>query len=165
MSSLESGHFYGAEHRMIFEEIVSQIVAGKQVDAVTVAASLGDRVVDALPYLFDLHVSAGSAATISEHAAIVSDRALLRSLVSFGVDVAAQAENAAEPALNVFGRIAQELDSIGQQKDTRCPFMRSLCCPSTWTYSRPVWKGRSSPSRQASPTWIGSLTAAWSAGR
>lgn len=121
IASLEAGHFYRADHRMIYEEIISQIVAGKQVDAVTVAVSLGDRIVDGLKYLFSLHASAGSAATIREHAAIVSDRALLRLLVSFGGDAAEQAENAVEPALTIFDRLAQKLDSIGQRKDDSVP--------------------------------------------
>jgi replicative DNA helicase len=121
ITSLEACHFYRADHRMIYEEMTTQIFAGKQVDAVTLAESLGSRVVDALQYLIELHSSAVSAANIVGHAAIVSDRSLLRSLASFGIDVVEQAKTAAEPALTVFGRLAQELDAIGQCKDDSAP--------------------------------------------
>lgn len=119
--SLEVSHFYRADHRMVYEEMLKQIVAGKRVDAVTLGEQLKDRVVDALQYLVSLHSSAGSAANIARYAAIVSDRALLRSLAEFGADVQDQANNAAEPALIVFDRMAQKLDLLAQSNDDAAP--------------------------------------------
>lgn len=121
ISSLEPGHFYRADHRAIYSEMQRQILAGRRVDAITLAEALADKVTDCLEYLFSLHGSTASAANIAKHAQIVSDRALLRSLVAFGHDASGEAENTAEPALVVFDRLAQRLDALGQSKDNSEP--------------------------------------------
>lgn len=121
ITSLDTCHFYRADHRAIHAEMLRQIAAGKRVDAITLAEALAGKVDDCLQYLGSLHSSSVSAANIVKHAQIVSDRALLRSLVSFGIEVASEAENAAEDALNVFDRLAQKLDAIGQRNDDAAP--------------------------------------------
>lgn len=121
ISSLEPAHFYRADHCAIYAEMLKQIIAGKRVDAITLAETLKDKVTDCLEYLISLHGSTASAANIIKHAQIVSDRALLRSLAAFATDASTQAENAVEPALIVFDRLAQRLDALGQGKDDSEP--------------------------------------------
>lgn len=119
--SLTADDFYRADHRHIYAEMIAQITAGKRADAITLADSLKDRVTDCLPYLFQLQSYAGSAANISKHAEIVSDRAMLRLLDAFGMEAQAEALNAVEPALNVFDRMAQKLDRLAQKTETSAP--------------------------------------------
>jgi replicative DNA helicase len=126
ISSLEAAHFYRADHRAIFEEMLKQIVAGRRVDAITLAETLKDDVTDCLQYLISLHGASSSAANIVRHAQIVSDRAMLRSLLGFGMEVQDAAANAVEPALIVFGRLAQKLDALGQCKDDSEPVRADL---------------------------------------
>lgn len=119
--SLVEADFYRADHRHIFGELVRQIVAGKRADAITVGDALKDSVVDCLPYLFELHAAAGSAANIVKHAEIVRDRAMLRSLEAFGQEAQAAAAGAHEPAILVCDRLAQKLEQLAQFKETSAP--------------------------------------------
>lgn len=113
--------FYRADHRLIFAEMVKQIAAGKRVDAITLGDSLKDKVSDCLPYLFQLHASAGSSANIAKHAEIVRDRAMLRSLDAFGMEAQADAQNAVEPAISIADRLAAKLEKLAQSKDEDAP--------------------------------------------
>jgi len=119
--ALSDADFYRADHRHIFAEMVAQIGAGKRADAITLADTLKDKVIDCLPYLFELQASAGSAANIVKHADIVRDRAMLRSLESFGLEVQAEAHGALEPAIIVCDRLAQKLDRLAQAKEISAP--------------------------------------------
>jgi replicative DNA helicase len=126
ISSLDAAHFYRADHRAIFEAMLKQIVAGRRVDAITLAETLKDDVTDCLQYLISLHGASSSAANIVRHAQIVSDRAMLRSLLGFGMEVQDAVANAVEPALIVFDRLAQKLDALGQCKDDSEPVRADL---------------------------------------
>jgi replicative DNA helicase len=119
--ALADADFYRADHRQIFAEIVKQATAGKRADAITVADALKEQVVDCLPYLFELESTVGSAANIIKHAEIVRDRAMLRSLESFGQEAQAEAHNAFEPAMVVCDRLAQKLEQLAQCKETSAP--------------------------------------------
>lgn len=123
--ALLEADFYRADHRHIYAEMIRQITEGKRADAITLGDSLKDKVADCLPYLFQLHASAGSAANIVKHAEIVRDRAMLRSLESFGMEAQAEAHGAIEPAIIVCDRLAQKLDRLAQAKETSAPVKAS----------------------------------------
>jgi replicative DNA helicase len=126
ISSLEASHFYRADHRAIFAEMAKQIVAGRRVDAITLSEVLKEKVDDCLQYLISLHGTSGGAANIVKHAQIVSDRAMLRSLLSFGMEAQEAATSAVEPALIVFDRLAQKLDALGHCKNDSEPVRADL---------------------------------------
>ncbi len=119
--ALLESDFYRADHRQVYAEMAKQITAGKRADAITLADAIKDKVADCLPYLFELQASAGSAANIVKHAEIVRDRAMLRSLESFGQEAQAEAHNAHESAIVVCDRLAQKLERLAQSKETSAP--------------------------------------------
>lgn len=94
---LQADMFYRKEHRLIWEaarEIASQ---GGAVDALTVAESLRNRNLMAeaggLSYLEELIGSFQSATNIAAYAAIIRERAMLRSMIVVGNDIAKNAYN------------------------------------------------------------------------
>lgn len=117
IATLTPDDFYRADHRQIYAEMLKQVLAGKRADAITVADVLKDTVDDCLPYLFKLQASTGSAANVIKHAEIVRDRAMLRLLDAFGMEVQAEAHNAAGGAMAIADRMAQKLDQIAQCKE------------------------------------------------
>jgi replicative DNA helicase len=114
---LAAEHFYRADHRGVFAELVAQVAAGKRVDAVTLADRL-DR--ELLPYLAGLHHSAASAARIEYHARIVVEKATKRSLQSLSVDLAADAESNKDSA-ECIADAATKLDDLAQRKTAKDP--------------------------------------------
>ena len=98
--------FYRDEHRRIFRQIRKLLEKGKPADAVTVAESLdsageGDET-GGLAYLGELAANTPSASNIVRYAEIVSERALLRQLVTAGDEIA-------DSALNPVGRDPKQL--------------------------------------------------------
>lgn len=74
-------HFYRADHRVIFREVLHQIQEKQRCDVVTVGLALAD-LPDIMPYLNALTQAMPSAATIGRHAELVCDRALRRALMA-----------------------------------------------------------------------------------
>lgn len=114
---LDAAHFYRGDHRTVFAEIVTQLGAGKRVDAVTLAERL-DR--ELLPYLASLHGSAPSAAKIEYHARIVIEKATKRALSALSVDLAADAESGKD-STECIADAAAKLDDLAQRKTAKDP--------------------------------------------
>ncbi|MDC8759050.1 DnaB-like helicase N-terminal domain-containing protein [Janthinobacterium fluminis] len=87
VDDLEAAHFYRHDHRVVFDEIRRQVVAGQRADAMTVFAKVGDKVEDCLKYLAALRHSAVSAVNIRHHAEIIADKAGKRALVALGIEM------------------------------------------------------------------------------
>lgn len=119
--SLLEHDFYRADHRLIYAEMVRQVMDNKRADAITLADTLKERVADCLPYLFALQASAASAANVVKHAAIVRDRAMLRALDAFGMEAQSEASGALEPARVVLDRMAHKLDALALNKEEGAP--------------------------------------------
>ncbi|EPE37987.1 replicative DNA helicase [Candidatus Photodesmus katoptron] len=89
--------FYLHPHRLIFESIKSILEDGKPLDLVTLSEFLDRREqledVGGLAYLVDLVKNTPSAANINAYATIVSERALIRSLISLSHEIATAAYN------------------------------------------------------------------------
>jgi replicative DNA helicase len=82
IADLGAQHFYRNDHRLIFEEIQRQVMAGKRADPLTVYERLAEKVEDCLKYLSNLRQSSPSAVNIARHAAIVLDKAAKRALLA-----------------------------------------------------------------------------------
>ena len=116
MGDLRAEHFYRGDHRIIFTEIIKQIVGGKSCDVVTLFELLGDRVDDCLPYLNSMAQNTPSSASIGRYAAIVRDRAIKRSLVALGHEVADMAAGSAEDAALLVDRVSSKLEKLAEAR-------------------------------------------------
>jgi replicative DNA helicase len=114
---LDASHFYRGDHRTIFAEIRAQLVAGKRVDAITLAERLDAEM---FPYLGQLHASAPSGAKIAYHAGIVVEKAAKRALSALSIDLAADAESGRDSA-ECIADAAAKLDALAQRKTTKDP--------------------------------------------
>lgn len=100
ISTLRPEHFFRDDHRRIFTAICTLIGAGKPADVVTVFDALeqsGDAErVGGLAYLGEIANNTPSAANIHRYAETVTDRAVLRALMSAGDEIAHRAMQAGE---------------------------------------------------------------------
>jgi replicative DNA helicase len=98
--------FYRADHRTLFQHIGDLIENGKPADAVTVAESLerSGKLADTggNAYLGALAANTPSAANIRRYAEIVRERAIMRSLVTVGTEIA-------DAAFNPMGKTAAQM--------------------------------------------------------
>ena len=87
--------FYRDDHRRVYKHIARLIELGKPADVVTVFESLQksgeDEQAGGLAYLGEIANNTPSAANIRRYGEIVRERAILRSLVSVGDEIAASA--------------------------------------------------------------------------
>lgn len=77
MGALVPAQFLRADHRLIFAEVMRQIVADRGCDVISVGMAVADKLDDAMAYLNAMAQSCPSAATIVRYADLVRDRALL----------------------------------------------------------------------------------------
>ena len=105
--------FYRADHRAIFQTILTLIEHEKPPDAVTVSEQLErESRLDAaggLDYLARLVEETPSAANVRAYARIVRDHAMLRQLIEIGGDIAASAHDSE-------GRTVAELVDLAEQR-------------------------------------------------
>jgi len=90
---LQPPDFYRGAHQVIFKGMLEIAEAGEPVDVVTLTARLQAQSkldeAGGVEYLFALSRSVPTAANIEYHAQIVSDRALLRRIISVTTEIAA----------------------------------------------------------------------------
>lgn len=120
VTDLEAAHFYRHDHRLIFEEIRTQVAGGKQADPLTVYEKLADKVTDCLPYLGSLRASSPSSANIAHHASIVLDNALKRSLAALSDEIR-QWVATTQPASSCVDLAASRLEALAQKKTSGEP--------------------------------------------
>lgn len=121
ITDLRTEHFYMAEHRTIFAEILKQITAGKTCDVISLFDALGDRLEDCLRYLNELVSSAVSSAGIRRHADIVTDRALKRALIAIGSELQEIAAASHEDSMTIIDRVAAQIEELGKKKTQKMP--------------------------------------------
>jgi replicative DNA helicase len=124
IGDLQSAHFYRHDHRLIFEEIQRQVVAGRRVDPMTLFEALNGKVDDCLPYLGKLRASAGSSANIGRHAEIVSDKASKRALAALSLEMHELAASHHSAAVCV-DLVASKLEALAQKKTSNVPLQMS----------------------------------------
>lgn len=101
IGGLRPEHFFRDDHRRIFSVVMTLINSEKPADVLTVFQALesageADRV-GGLAYLGEIANNTPSAANIGQYARTVIDRALLRSLMSVGDEIAADCQNLGDP--------------------------------------------------------------------
>lgn len=115
---LAESDFYRSEHRAIWREIGRLIDRNKQADPITIAEQLGQ---EQQGYLAELMMSVPSALHIRQHAQIVRDKAILRSLTAAGAEITALAsETGADPqeaAEKAEARILSVLDRDAKDRE------------------------------------------------
>lgn len=120
ISDVQPEHFYRHDHRLVFEALLRQIVAGKRADVITVAEAVEASVEGGLQYLGQLHQSAASASTIRHHADIVIDRAKKRQLAALALEMHEMAISAA-PAMDSIDASASRLEALAKQDEASEP--------------------------------------------
>ncbi len=117
---LSEGDFYRHEHRLIFGAIAQLSNAAKPADVITVFTHLQGKnkgeEVGGLVYLNALAQYVPSASNIRRYAETVRERAILRSLVTVGDDIATAGFNPnGMPVKQLLDQCEQKLLSIGEQ--------------------------------------------------
>jgi hypothetical protein len=118
IGELRAEHFYRADHRVIFSEIISMSAAGIPADALTVyerldakghAAEVGGR-----PYLNEIVQNTPGTANVRRYADIVLDRAHKRQLLSVTSDVqqAIRSNPAGDSAAVLAARAAAQVTAL-----------------------------------------------------
>jgi replicative DNA helicase len=125
LGDLKTEHFYRAEHRAIFAEMLKQIMAGKTCDVISLFDALNDKFDDCLPYLNSLAQNTPSAANVKRHAETVVDRAIKRSLVAFGGEIQEMASTTHEDAATLVDLVASRVDAIAEKKTHSAPIRLS----------------------------------------
>jgi len=115
---LRAEDFYSSSNRDIFETIYSMFNYSMAVDPVTVLAKMKEEAVyndDSPGYIRDLMLITPTATNVMEYAAIVKDKALLRSIVDAGGDISEMAISGEGGATNILE--AAEKRIYGLRKD------------------------------------------------
>lgn len=112
LGDLESKDFYRADHRTIFENISSMVLAGKAVDVVTLYAAMQASGDADLAYLNELAQNVPSAANITHYAGIVRDRSQRRGLAAVAHDIGDSAKDMGRPAPSIIESAQSSLEKL-----------------------------------------------------
>ena len=117
---LQADHFYRHDHQILFQSIVTLLAQQKNVDVITLSEHL-DRAnqlkeAGGTAYIAELAQNTPTAANVLSYARIVRERALMRSLISAGTEVAKlgfepgerQAHELTEEAEQLIFKLAQQ---------------------------------------------------------
>lgn len=126
MGDLRAEHFYRADHRKIFAEILRQISAGNGgCDVVSVFSAISHEVDDCLPYLHSIANNTPTAANIGKYSKIVRDRALKRALVALGNEFSDIAASSPEDAEVLIDRASSRLEKLAEARVRQEPVRAS----------------------------------------
>jgi replicative DNA helicase len=122
LGNLSPSLFYRHDHRLIYTEVLRQIMAGKGCDVISVGLALAATVPDAMPYLNEMAQSCPSAANIGHHAELVRDRALRRALLQATSEAAELAQRpGGRSALQVLDQAQGALAALAVTRAAREP--------------------------------------------
>ena len=116
IGDLRGEHFYLSDHRVIYDEIVKNVVAGRSCDVISLAVDLEGKIADVLQYLNAMAQSTPSASNIHRYADIVRDKAVKRSLIHFGRDVSDTATNSPDTASAMLDRATSRLEQLAESR-------------------------------------------------
>lgn len=112
--------FYAERHRLIYETVVDMARRGLGVDALTVAAALGDKAeqVGGAPYLLQLTNVVYSARQIGEYARVVKDKRVRRDMLRIAakLGMAAKSDTPADEAISQIQSSLMELAVSSDQE-------------------------------------------------
>lgn len=116
IGELQADHFYDFWHRQIFEAIIAMLYAGKPADVITVFERLqanGKQGAD-LQYLNAMVQSTPSSAMITSYAATVRDRAVKRSLIALGAEIAGEVAASPESSDVLVDQMSSKLELLSR---------------------------------------------------
>ncbi len=117
---LETEDFYRPSHRLIFQHMIDLFERSEPVDLVTVTASLKTAqhldAVGGAAYLAELQDAVPTAANVAYHAAIVSDRALRRSLIEAGTDIVRRGYEGEEDSATLMDAAEERIFRLSQKR-------------------------------------------------
>jgi replicative DNA helicase len=120
IGDLDGAHFYRHDHRLVFDEIRRQVMAGQRSDPMTLMSALQGKVENCLQYLGKLRASAVSAVNIRRHAEIIIDKAAKRALHALSIEMGEMAASAA-PANVCVDLVASKLEGLAQTRAAQEP--------------------------------------------
>jgi len=145
IGDLRAEHFYRADHRAFYAEIVSQILANKTCDVISLFDALGDKIEDCLPYLTSITQSVPSSANIRRHADVVVDRAVKRSMAVLGSEIQEMVTTSTEDSSTLLDRVSSKLDALSQKKTRSVPVRLSESLQSYATLLQERMEGKIKP--------------------
>lgn len=121
VGAVRADDFYSPTNKAIFETVYSMFNYSRKIDAVTVLNELRQREgipADIRDYLARLMEITPTAANVMEYAAIIRDKALLRSVAETGTDINSLAMDASAEAPTVLDAAEQRIYNIRQGRST-----------------------------------------------
>jgi len=120
LEMLEENAFYKEANRKIFQAIVNLDMKGSQIDYLTVTDELEKMgMLDAVGgayYVTELAGSVPSAANVEYYAKIVLEKSLIRQLIEVSNEIASDAYEAKEPALDLIDEAERKIFSLSEKK-------------------------------------------------
>lgn len=127
MGDLREEHFWVAEHREIFRQVLKMVLQNKPADVLTVSDALkcaGSKSGD-LVYLNALAQNTPSSANIGRYAAIVRERAIRRGLGSIGREMVELVESSVLDSGDLVDQVSSKLEQLAQAKTKQEPVLAS----------------------------------------
>jgi replicative DNA helicase len=124
--------FYLPNHRRLFRAMKQLVERRVAIDHVTLAEALKEdfKSIGGYAYLSDLVDAATGAANLEAHAAIITDKAVLRQLIEVGRGIADQAQDGSASAGDLLDRLESRIFQIAQYRTTEgFTSIRSLLYP------------------------------------
>lgn len=119
VDGLQGVHFYRADHRVVFDQIIELVTAGAGADVITVYERLAAKGqaehAGGLAYLNALATNTPSSANVGRYAAIIRDRAVKRQLLALSSDMP-EMVGGAEPARVLVDRVQSRLELLAQDR-------------------------------------------------
>ena len=117
---LDETAFYRSAHRKIFQAAVKLFEAQEKVDMLTVSNQLEKmgclEEVGSAYFLTELVNQVPSAASVEHYAKIVLEKSLLRKLISISTEIASEAYEAREDAVELIDTAEQKIFSLSERK-------------------------------------------------
>lgn len=125
IGSLKPDHFYVAAHREIYRVMLDMVVAGKQIDVITLAESIGDKGLDdvtgGLSYIAEIAHNVPSAANVKHYAEIVQAKSIERQLLAACAEIgsAVRSNGTTKDKLNKAQSLIMAISESRQAKQSR----------------------------------------------
>ncbi|VVD74765.1 replicative DNA helicase [Pandoraea horticolens] len=128
IAGLKAEHFFRADHRTIFAEVVAMLSANQPADAFTVfgriSAKGGADAIGGIGYLNDLVASLPSSANVAHYAEMVIDRAQKRGLAAAGSRMQEMAHNPnGATAGELVDRAQAEVERLAEGRAATAPIL------------------------------------------
>ena len=125
LGDLRPEHFFLSDHAVIFAELARNIGAGKACDVISVMVALEGKVADAGQYLNQMVQSTPSSAGAARNAKIVRDKAVKRSLIGIGRDIAETAASSPADSAVMVDRATSLLEKLAEARISAEPVRAS----------------------------------------